>query len=175
MRSTKHLVKLATMGVDGGGWYNVASYQIHRYASLLEWDVQRFINVLAITSPRVHVLKNWKLATQYMRDGSTKGMLPNVAAALAHYEATGDIRGPKTEAFARALRGDTTALVLDVWMARALGVDERKVTSKKNSEAAHRRVKRAALLLGMSVRDTQAAIWTGALRAAGHTPRGYLS
>lgn len=51
--------------------------------------------------------------------------------------------------------------MLDVWMARALGVDERRVTRKDNAAAARRRVARIAEEYGWTVAECQAAIWCG--------------
>ncbi len=173
MRSFKKLVEYAHLGYASRNWYGEARFSIHAQCLARRWDSERFINILALTSPRVSVKKNWGLAAAYMATGSVKGMLPNVIVSLRHYEETSEIKGRKTEAFARALRGDTTALVLDVWMARALGVEERKVTSKANMARALRLVKRVAAVLGLNVRDCQAAIWAGACIRAGRTPTAF--
>lgn len=171
MNSVKQLLGLANIGEAGVAWYDDARDYIWTECEREEWDMSRFIDVFAILSPRVSVVRNWQGAVEYMRTGSLPwGFIKSTRTALAHYEATHEIRGPKTSAFARALHGDTTALVLDVWMAKALGVDERKVTSKGNMTEALSRMKQVAKTKGWSVRDTQAAIWWGVCLANGVRP-----
>jgi len=163
-----HLMRLARLGAYHRTWYNDARQNIMTLCYRKNWGVIRYIEVMALTSPRVSVKRNVSLATQYMTTGSLgPDTLRGTRAALAHYEATGEIRGPKTAAFARALAGDHSAVVLDVWMARALDVDQRKFETKRVRHSAERRVRYAAHLLGWTPAETQAAIWSGALQRAG--------
>lgn len=171
MNSVKNLRVLASIGEAGQLWYEDARDYIWSETERNGWDMAKFIDVFAILSPRVSVVRNWEGAVEYFQTGRLPwGFIKSTRAALAHYEATSEIRGPKTSAFARALHGDTTALVLDVWMARALGVDERVVTRKDNMRMAHRRIKAVAKSLRWSVRDTQAAIWWGVCLTRGVRP-----
>jgi len=71
------------------------------------------------------------------------------------YEA---LRGPKTNAFARAIAGDESAVVIDVWMCRAAGcgVDSpNKTQYTEMSEA----VAKVAERFQMTPRTAQALIW----------------
>jgi hypothetical protein len=86
---------------------------------------------------------------------------------MSHYEETGEIRGPKTSAFAEALKGDEEAMVLDVWMARCLQVDHRAVANKGTREEAYRRIVKAARELEWSPAETQAACWAMTMKQAG--------
>jgi hypothetical protein len=101
-------------------------------------------------------------------------MLPSVKIALAHYELTGQIRGPKTSAFARALQGDRRAVVVDVWIARALRIPEEDLSSRRVYAHAARRIRGAAAHSGLPVRDAQAAIWTAVRARFGFRDRGDL-
>lgn len=168
MKSPCHLMRLARLGAGHRTWYNDALQNIMTLCYRKNWGVVRYIEVLALTSPRVSVKRNVSLATEYMTTGQLgPDVLRGTRAALAHYEATGEIRGPKTAAFARALAGDHDAVVLDVWMARALDVDQRKFETKRVRHSAERRVRYAAHLLGWSPAETQAAVWSGTLQRAG--------
>jgi hypothetical protein len=68
------------------------------------------------------------------------------------------LRGPKTNAFARAIAGDENAVVVDVWMMRAAqaGVDNPNKTQYAEISQA---IKRVANLYKMTPRTTQALIW----------------
>ena len=171
MNGIKQLLAYANIGEAGVSWYDDARDYIWSVCEREGWDMSEFINVFAITSPRVSVMRNWEGTVEYFTTGSLPwGFIKSTRTALKHYEQTHEIRGPKTSAFARALHGDTTALVLDVWMAKALDVDPLKVTTKGNMRKALLRVKAVARLKGWSVRDTQAAIWWGICRASGVRP-----
>lgn len=171
MNSVNRLKTLATIGMAGASWYDDARDYIWSETERNGWDMSRFIDVFAILSPRVSVVRNWEGTVEYFRSGKLPyGFIKSTRAALAHYESTGEIRGRKTSAFALALHGDTTALVLDVWMARAPGVGERVVTRLDNIRAAHRRIAAVGRALGLSVRDTQAAVWWGVCLTNGVRP-----
>lgn len=98
----------------------------------------------------------------------------SVRASIAHYEKTGIIRGPKTSAFARAVLGDRDAIVLDTWMAVAFNIDQKRIATKAVHGACCKKLRRLAKSLGWSNAETQAAIWTGAVRAAGRNVPEFL-
>lgn len=171
MTPYRKLAALAEIGQAGLCWYDDARDYIDTVCQVESLDKSRFIDIMAITSPRVSVITNWNTTLYYMKHGTLGwGTIKSTRTALAHYEQTHEIRGPKTSAFARALHGDTTALVLDIWMARALDVDPRKVTSKANMQEALTLVKRVAHANAWHVRDTQAAIWWGVCMTHGVKP-----
>lgn len=178
LRCTKALLASLNRHADSGtnmrDWYAQARTEIGRLCTREGWDYDRFVNILAVTSPRVSVLRNYKFTDHYMRTGFFYGdMMKTIRASVRHYEATGEIRGPKTSAFARNLLGDETALVLDVWMARALGVDQAVVTRKDNLRAAYRLIGTIAGDRGWTIAETQAAIWCGVCKAHGVRPGSF--
>lgn len=158
---------LAREGASGAGWYVDAHASIRDYCARTGHDVARVCDVLALTSPRVTVRRNVALALAYLATGSAPGIVPSVRAALAHYEATGAIRGPKTSAFSRALAGDPDSVVIDVWMWRALGLQWPSVTPKRYRRAAAT-VRGIATRAGMSPAGTQAAIWVATRKRYGY-------
>lgn len=174
MNNAPTLRRYAQMGRKHVDWYADARRCIGKLCHENGWDVDRFVCILAVTSPRVSVMRNYRLAEHYMRTGYyLPDMMKTIRASVEHYEATGEIRGPKTSAFARNLLGDETALVLDVWMARALGVEQRIVTRKDNMAAAYRRVGTIAAENGWTIAQTQAAIWCGVCIANGVRPGSF--
>jgi hypothetical protein len=77
------------------------------------------------------------------------------AAKVAGFDA---LKGQKTNAFARAIAGDTDAVVIDVWMMRAAhahGDSPNKTQYREVSEA----VRIVAAEFGLTPRTAQALIW----------------
>jgi hypothetical protein len=123
-------------------------------------------DVVAILSPRVSVRQNVKLAREYLETGSIeRGVMRQRVEALWRYERDGVVRGPKVSAFARALRGDDGAVVVDTWVLRAYGLS----TRASDLRTAERRIRALAGHLGWPPAATQAALWVGTRAACGFT------
>jgi hypothetical protein len=165
--SVRTLQRLAVEGADGRHWYQGAELQLRRLCEVHDWDPTEFAEVLALTSPRVQVSRNVPLAIKFMRTGLCMRLH---RAQIEHWLKTGVIRGKKCEPFARALMGDPTAVVLDVWMSKALGVTHAQVTQKRVMDVAVPRVHKVARALGWTPCQVQAAIWTAKFEEA-HTMR----
>jgi hypothetical protein len=159
---------LADEGREWRDWYALARQDIQLVCSDQGWCLDRFIDVLAITSPRISVRRNIRVALQYMRTGEwLSAVIRGTRQAMAHYELTGEIRGPKTRPFAAALRGDETNIVLDTWMATAFEIDQSTLSRKGIRVECEKRIKRTARRYGWSNAATQAAIWAATVRRAG--------
>jgi hypothetical protein len=104
----------------------------------------------------------------YMHDRALPtDVIKTTRLALQHYENTGIIRGPKTSQFARALKGDLNAIVLDTWMAVAMEIDQPLFTRKWVERYAKEQVRFVADLLGVMPAEAQAMIWAGTVREVG--------
>jgi hypothetical protein len=68
------------------------------------------------------------------------------------------LRGLKTNAFAKAIAGDENAVVIDVWMCRAVGADFDSPNQTQYIEMA-RAVKNVANKYSLTPRTAQALIW----------------
>jgi len=170
-RMMAHLDNLATIGAPHRDWYAGARQTIARHCELNGWDRDRFVAVMAVLSPRCSVKRNWDNTVAFMRYGMVlQGTMRGLVASLNHLLETGEIRGPKTSAFARCLLGDESALVLDVWMAKALGVPQAVVTRKDNMAAAYKLCGAIAKARGWTMAQTQAAIWCGICIKSGVRP-----
>ena len=183
MTSAARLADLAERGVDAAGWYDQAAVEIADAAKRLTVELGRTItaqylgDILAITSPRVAVRRNIRLALAYIRSGGTipSGILPTVAIALRKYEISGIVRGAKVGPFSKALLGDSQAVVLDVWMSRALKIDQNKLSGLAVHRRASTRVATAARILNDRLGTdhqpaaVQAMIWACVVRGAGRS------
>jgi hypothetical protein len=69
------------------------------------------------------------------------------------------LNGQKTNAFARAIAGDPNAVVIDVWMIRAAGLDASKGVNKTQYNTLADSVRKVAKEFGITPRTAQALIW----------------
>ena len=176
MRNKRTLARLCESGRDLADWYNQANQGLQ---AGLGNRAGLAADILAVTSPRVqlrrnvnitrHVLARWD--SRDLTGLAPEGILPNVVESLHRYRATGKITGKKTGPFARALRGDSSALVLDVWMARALGIPQSTLFNKSVYPAIVDRMTRTAQRFQFTIAECQAAIWSGTLRDNGRNPQ----
>ncbi|HCK33887.1 MAG TPA: hypothetical protein DHW20_01830 [Gemmatimonadetes bacterium] len=181
MTSAARLADLAQRGIDSADWYDQAAVEIADAAKRLTDELGRTISpkyladILAITSPRVAVRRNIRLALAYIRSGGTvpSGILPTVAIALRRYQQDGIVRGAKVSPFARAILGDSQSVVLDVWMARALNIAQPKLSGLAVHRRASSRVNTAARILNDRLGTdhqpaaVQAMIWASVVTDAG--------
>ena len=186
MTSVNKLGELAVQGQHGRHWYEECDHALRTMCTREGWPVVHTAAVLGITSPRIQVSRNALYTKQYMREWSTspdvnthnriRGLLPMVRSGLVHYERFGIISGPKTSAFAGACMGDLSQVVLDVWMTRALGLDQKNFDRKLHNtkfrvrHKATMRINKVADRLGWEPAQVQAAIWT-AVYEANHVSR----
>jgi hypothetical protein len=156
------LERIARSGLDSSDWYARAQRDIETVCALERWNVQRVTDVIAITSPRVSVVRNIRIALQYCHNGQLfTNVVRNIGKALARYETGGALSGQKISAFSKALSGDVSAIVLDVHIARALNVRQDDFTKPRFRAHCFRAVQRLANRLELSPRDAQAALWVG--------------
>ncbi len=165
----RELAELALEGAEYREWYGEARKEIGRAAIAmidgnmeLHKRVDQLAALLALFSPRTSVTRSCKFAVHYMRTAEfLPACLGDIRRSVKHWDLTGEIRGPKTEPFYRALMGDSSACVLDVWMGQALGIDPKRFHDSKTVYAVcSERIKETAEYRGWTVAETQAAIWS---------------
>ncbi len=166
--------------------------QIKRYAHVAKWysEIAEYIranyeypdlfcDILAATSPRVAISRNWRVANHiYKHWTSGKGLdlsqcmrthAPNVRRAIRREP----LSGPKVSAFAANLKGDMSQVTIDVWMLRYYGI-EGSVTKKVYAELVAR-VTAEAQEHGYAPAEYQAIIWTMIRKQHGKKFRSFLS
>ena len=113
-------------------WYSDARQFAESLQSIRpEWSMVVAASVVSAFSPRVTWAHNKAKALQYAQGITPKGLRSHVDAAdRCVVEGFNGLRGPKTNAFARAIAGDGNAVVVDVWMCRAAGLTKADGTPK---------------------------------------------
>lgn len=172
----KKLLDLATLNEKNRFWYAHQNKALKAFCISQGWDFKTFCEVLAITSPRVPLKRNFKFTCNYMHgEDFYCTPLPSVFLSLKHYEKTGEIRGLKTRAFAKALQGDKNAVVLDVYMSLIFRVDQKLFGTKSGYAQTSNKLCKVANALNWTPAQTQAALWCNYLQAQGKTVYSYTN
>lgn len=156
-------------------WYQEASEYI---AAKYEYP-RLFACLLAATSPRVKIARNWRVANMIYRKWTTGHGLdlsqsmrthhPNIKRAIRNEP----LSGPKVSAFAANLTGDFQAVTIDVWVMRYYGLSG-SITGKRYAELADR-IRYEARKYGYQPAEYQAIIWTIVRKQCGKSYRSFLS
>ena len=157
----RRYVESATLGQveQASIWYLEAEKVAHKVAENLEASLEVGASVVSAFSPRERWTSNVTKAIHFSLGKPVTGLGNNLKMAQASltlgYEA---LRGPKTNAFAKAIAGDENAVVVDVWMMRAggFGIDSPNKTQYTEVVEA---IKTVADEFGLTPRTTQALIW----------------
>jgi hypothetical protein len=169
----RSLIELAKRNLDGADWYSKAQAEIAKVCAAESWDIERFTAILAVTSPRVSVRRNIRIALQYVGAGELlSNVMRNIGAAIRTYETRNKILGKKTSAFFAALMGDNSAVVLDIHMANLFRVAPYIFTIGKRQKYVNR-VCRVADAIRLPPRETQACLWYGQKRRVDEIPIGF--
>jgi len=140
-------------------WYREAEEVAEDVAENLGASLEVGASIIAAFSPRERWSTNVVKAIAFSLGQKPSGLQNNLRmaeSALTHgFDA---LKGLKTNAFARAIAGDTDAVVIDVWMCRAamLDNDSPNVGQYRMLSEATRIV---AAEFGLTPRTAQALIW----------------
>lgn len=156
-RRFRTIVKRATPAdiATAATWYILAESIARDIAD----DVEVGASVIAAFSPRQRWDTNVRMARAYMACEDVRTLGNNLRMAHNALNLGFDaLRGPKTNAFARAIAGDESAVVVDVWMMKAAGFshDSPNLTQYRMVAKA---VENIARENGISPRTAQALIW----------------
>ena len=140
-------------------WYLDAERIAEKVAENLKATLEVGASVVSAFSPRERWTSNVAKAISFSLGEQVTGLSNNLRMAQASislgYEA---LRGPKTNAFARAIAGDEQAVVVDVWMMRASGIGVDNPNKTQYTEISQA-IKEVSAEFGLTPRTTQALIW----------------
>jgi hypothetical protein len=140
-------------------WYFEAQEVAEDVAENLGVSLEIGASVVSAFSPRERWSSNVAKALAFSMGKPVTGLGNNLRMAQAALENGFDaLNGLKTNAFARAIAGDTDAVVIDVWMMRAAGM---QIDSPNKSQYTmlSDTVRKIASEHGITPRTTQALIW----------------
>jgi len=155
------LIMRATLGeVEAASvWYRDAEEVAEEVARNLSTSLEVGACIVAAFSPRERWSTNIAKAISFSLGIEPKGLANNLIMARNSLTMGFDaLKGPKTNAFARAIAGDTDAVVIDVWMMRAAGMDNDSPTIGQYRSLSES-VRLVAEEFGITPRTAQAVIW----------------
>ena len=140
-------------------WYRDAEEVAEDVARNLDTTLEVGASIVAAFSPRERWSTNVSKAIAYSMGQRPKGLQNNLTMAdNAMVKGFDALNGQKTNAFARAIAGDTDAVVIDVWMMRAAQMPTDSPNKSQYNECANA-VRVIADEFGITARTTQALIW----------------
>lgn len=146
----------------GERWYTEARRTCRALSSEFGVSVRTAAGVVAALSPRVTWGQNVRLACDALAGiarpvGAFRANSAKAAAIRSGARPLSILGGTKVRAFYRALVGDESAGVIDVWMARAMRI--RAVTDRAYLRAVSA-LHNVAHYVGTTVARLQAVVWT---------------
>jgi len=157
----RDLIIRATLGQveEASVWYHEAQDVAQEVANNLNASLEVGAGVVSAFSPRERWSSNITKAVSFSLGKSVTGLTNNLKMANAVLDGGIDaLNGLKTNAFARAIAGDTEAVVIDVWMMRAAEMLSDSPTQGQYL-ALTKAVNKVAGEFGLTPRTAQALIW----------------
>ena len=140
-------------------WYHDAQEVAEDVAENLGVSLEIGASVVSAFSPRERWSSNVAKALAFSQGKPVAGLQNNYRMAQAALQHGFDaLKGLKTNAFARAIAGDTDAVVIDVWMMRAALMQTDSPNKSQYTMLADT-VRRIAGEHGITPRTCQALIW----------------
>jgi hypothetical protein len=155
------IAKKATFGQveQASKWYVDAERIAEQVARNLDTTLDVGASVVSAFSPRERWSVNVARAIQFSLGEPVTCLKNNIVMANNALTMGFDaLKGQKTNAFARAIAGNENAVVIDVWMLRALGIEKKSPTQAQYKVMADA-VTTVAAKYGMTPRSMQALIW----------------
>lgn len=145
-----------------------------------------FVDILASTSPRMAVKKNWRMSVAIMsaymnrKDKpetfarALQSLMPAHLVNVIRSLQRKPIHGPKVSRFALNLKGNLDVVTIDVWICKAYGIDPNALTGKlyKRLEA---KIRKEAKACNATPAGYQAVLWYAIRRASGLRDRSFIS
>ncbi len=143
-------------------WYARQRKVARRLARVYRTTIARACGVIAALSPRLGWTYNVRAAELVLAGaakvpGVFKASLAKARAIASGARPLQTLGGPKVRAFYRALMGNESSPVVDVWVARAVGVQD--APTAKQYEQVSQALALAARAAGTTVAGLQAVAW----------------
>jgi hypothetical protein len=140
-------------------WYFEAQEVAEDVAENMGASLEIGASIVAAFSPRERWSTNVAKALAFSMNKPVSGLSNNLRMAQNAMSYGFDaLKGQKTNAFARAIAGDTDAVVIDVWMMRAAGMPTDSPNKSQYREVSQA-VRNVAAEFGITPRTAQALIW----------------
>ena len=140
-------------------WYPQTLALCHDIATVGGYTIEQAAAIFSAYSPRVAYKRNITLAYRHARGEQIDGLTNSRKVALqAEKVGLKALNGPKTQAFARNILGDSYAVTVDVWHCKAAGLTRNDPTIVQYREIS-RATQLLALDLGLEPSTLQALIW----------------
>jgi len=141
-------------------WYFEAQEVAEDVAENLGVSLEVGASIVAAFSPRERWSSNVAKSLAFSMGKPVVGLSNNLRMAeSAMINGFDALNGQKTNAFARAIAGDSDAVVIDVWMIRAAHLDASKGVNKTQYNTLVDSVRKIAKEFGLTPRTAQALIW----------------
>lgn len=163
-----------TVELHHAKWYaNIRTYIVEHCGE----DADLFCDILAATSPRQAVKKNWRIAQRIYNQfclcepidvgDLPRSIVPNVYRALSGAK----LSGPKVTRFAENLKGNLNVVTIDTWICKYYGITK---LVNGDYELLEQRIIREAAEHNLKPAEYQAVIWQRARQAAGFSVKSYM-
>jgi hypothetical protein len=145
-------------------WYADAELLAHDLIRIyqsrnISVTVENTASIISAFSPRQRWSRNMAQAIEFAHGGKPAGLKNNLLMAENSLTMGFDaLKGQKTNAFAKAIAGDESAITIDVWMCYAAGL-ETNAPNKTQYRELSKAVEIIASEMKMTPRVMQALIW----------------
>ena len=169
MATSETLHRYMAAGIENAHWYEASHDSAARYCKANGLDLNTFLAVTAILSPRVQVVRNIRLARQWAMGRNPKGIMSQRVRALEIYHGSGKVSGTKIKAFLGSLLLRDGEVCIDTHMSSIFGYTKGELMSETKRyrlarEKAQRIIRRLAKRYGMTSYQAQACLWCGYLK-----------
>lgn len=151
----------AAAHTEGALWYLKARRVARTIARVCGVTQAQAAGVIAALSPRLQWVANvraaGKLCAGVIPSGVFRANLTKAKLILSGVRPLSVLRGPKVRAFYRAIMGDESAAVVDVWTARAAGLT--RIPTDRDYRDVSAALAHVAAFEGITVARVQATAW----------------
>ncbi len=165
--TTEKLLEMYRSGEEGKDWYKYTQGELENHFGT---DAPMFVDFLAATSPNASVKANVTLALkayqQWKSGEDFSGYMPAVKGNLERAAQGIPPSGPKVTSFKANLFGNTEAVTVDRWIARAMNWKSDSIASDQYKFIDYN-LTQVAKEAGVEPRQIQAAIWKAIKDAQG--------